>query len=192
MRIYTKKGDQGQSSLVDGSKVIKSDLRLQAYGTLDELNSHVGLLISLLSTEQETHNREIFFEDIRFLKQIQVWLFHLGSQMACGDSKISEKLPTLTQEEVHIMEHSIDRLEDSLPGLKNFILPGGHQTSSQAHVCRTVTRRSERLCVALNEKTKPEYPAISFLNRLGDYFFVLARSINHRLDIKSIEWVSGL
>ena len=184
VKIYTKKGDQGQTSLVDGSRVAKSDLRLQTYGTLDELNSHVGFLISLLSMEQG-----IFSEDIKFLKQVQVWLFHLGSQLACSDFKTSEGLPTLTQEEINTMEYSIDTLETSLPKLKNFILPGGHQTSSQTHICRTVTRRAERLCVALHEKSKPEYPAIAFLNRLSDYFFVLARSINHRLGIKSIKWV---
>ncbi len=195
MKIYTKKGDQGKTSLVDGSRVTKNHPRLETYGTLDELNSHVGLLISLLCLEQSNSNekrssdKSTFSEDIEFLKQVQVWLFQLGSQLACNDSKTSGKLPTLTEKEINTIEHSIDNLESSLPKLRNFILPGGHQASSQAHVCRTVNRRVERLCVALNEKTNPEYPAIAFLNRLSDYFFILARSINHRLNIKNIEWV---
>ena len=196
MKIYTKKGDQGQTSLVDGSKRSKSDLRLQTYGTLDELNSHIGLVISLLSTEQTNNKKSAsvnitsnFYRDIEFLKQIQGWLFCLGSQLACNDSKVSQKLPTVTMEEINTIEHCIDNLESSLPKLKNFILPGGHQASSQVHICRTVNRRVERLCVALNEEIKLEYPAIAFFNRLSDYFFVLARSINHRLNIKNIEWV---
>ena len=195
MKIYTKKGDQGKTSLVDGSKVAKNHLRLETYGSLDELNSHIGLLISLLSTEQSNQNeksipdKSTFSRDIEFLKQVQVWLFQLGSQLACNDSKTSENLPTLTEKEINTIEHSIDNLEASLPKLKNFILPGGHRASSQAHVCRTVNRRVERLCVALNEKTNLKYPAIAFLNRLSDYFFILARSMNHRLNIKNIEWI---
>lgn len=197
MKIYTKKGDQGETSLVDGSKKSKSNLRLKTYGTLDELNSHIGLLISLLSVEQSNKNKGSvsvstvpdFSEDFEFLKQVQVWLFHLGSQLACSDPKVSQKLPALTGDEINKIEYNIDSLEVSLPELKNFILPGGHQSSSQAHICRTVTRRAERLCVALNEEVKLGYPAISFLNRLSDYFFILARSINYRFNIKDTEWV---
>ena len=217
MKIYTKRGDGGQSSLVDGSKVTKDHLRLQTYGTLDELNSHVGLLISFLleplnpgggkksdktgfvGNKQGEENRGsnpclfvsegLFSKDVGFLKQVQIWLFHLGSQLACDDIETSKRLPTLTGKQIVAIESCIDDLEKSLPELKNFILPGGHHAASQAHICRTVTRRAERYCVTLSEKIKLEYPALSFLNRLSDYFFVLARSVNHRLGVKSTQWV---
>ena len=183
MKIYTKKGDQGQTSLGDGSKVSKSDPRLKAYGTVDELNAHLGLLISFLRSEKH------FSEETKFLEQIQTWLFQLGGQLACPPIR-AKKLPTITEEQITAMEQAMDRWDNSLSELKNFILPGGHPASSQAHICRCVARRAERFCVALNEKTKLDYPAIAFLNRLSDCLFVLARSINNRLGIKDIPWMA--
>ncbi len=183
MKIYTKVGDQGQTSLVDGKKVSKSELRIDTYGTVDELNSHIGLLISNLNSEI------LFKNEIFSIHELQKWLFELGSQLACSDPKISAKLPTLKSSHIDTLEKWIDSMDSELPPLKNFILPGGHRASSQAHICRTVARRAERLCVRLSEIEKLDYPAIPFLNRLSDYFFMLARVINHRLNIKSIEWL---
>ena len=183
MKIYTKKGDQGQTSLGDGSKVRKCDPRLKAYGTVDELNAQLGLLICFLSREKH------FSEETKFLEQIQTWLFQLGGQLACPDPVRSKRLPAITGEQMIAMEQFMDRWDASLSELKNFILPGGHPASSQAHICRCVARRAERFCVALDEKTKLDYPAIAFLNRLGDCLFVLARSINDRLGVKDIPWI---
>ena len=182
MKIYTKNGDKGQTSLVDGQSIAKSNIRLETYGTLDELNSHLGLLVSMLNTQPQLAT------EIPHLMELQVWLFQLGSQLACSDSELAKKLPTITEEQIESMEHKIDLWDKELPPLKNFILPGGHLACSQAHICRTVARRAERSCVTLNEKQPLSVLAIPFLNRMSDYFYALARLINHRLDIKSVEW----
>ena len=195
MKIYTKMGDRGQTSLVEGSKRSKSDLRLSAYGTVDELNSHVGLLISFLCLESpkpekpKPESSKLFSREIEFLKQVQIWLFHLGSLLSCSENDFLKKLPSLTSAETENIETFIDALQFQMPELKNFILPGGHQGASQAHICRTLARRAERICVTLNEKTELQYPALPFLNRLGDFFFVLARFVNHSLGIKDTDWV---
>lgn len=183
MKIYTKKGDKGSTSLVNGLKIQKSDLRLETYGTVDELNSHLGLLISMLK------NETLFNPEIKTLEDIQIWLFQLGSQLACSDEELSKTLPTITGEQIQSLEDHIDKMDQSLPPLKNFILPGGHVASSQTHICRTVSRRAERLCVNLDSQHPLNYPAIAFINRLSDYFYVLARSINHRLNVETLEWI---
>lgn len=183
MKIYTKQGDQGKTSLVDGTKVSKSDPRLNSYGTVDELNSHLGLLISQLKSDKH------FQKEVADLGQIQVWLFRLGSQLACSDEKMATQLPNIDEEHVEIIELQIDKLESELPPLKNFILPGGHQWSAQAHICRTVARRAERHCTSLQEVAPFQYPAIAFMNRLSDYFFVLARVVNHRMGVECVEWI---
>lgn len=182
MKIYTRRGDRGQTSLVDGSKANKSDLRLDTYGTVDELNSHLGLLISGLKEVTA------FNQDISNIQQIQIWLFQLGSQLACADPEMAKHLPTLTHAEQTTLEKQIDFWDDELPQLKNFVLPGGHPLAAQAHICRTVCRRAERHCVGLSKTTDLDDHSISFLNRLSDYLFCLARLINHRLGIDSIEW----
>lgn len=185
MKIYTKKGDQGQTSLVDGASVNKSDPRLETYGTVDELNSHVGLLVSLLQKEASLS------PEVKDLQDIQRWLFQLGSQLACEDQDVAKKLPTIHQEQIQFLEDRMDQLSKELPPLKNFILPGGHLSSSQAHICRTVSRRAERNCVFLDQQKPLNYPGIPFLNRLSDYFFVLARVVNHRLGVQSLEWIAN-
>ncbi|MCB0379530.1 MAG: cob(I)yrinic acid a,c-diamide adenosyltransferase [Bdellovibrionales bacterium] len=182
MKIYTKKGDKGRSQLVDGSQVSKATLRLISYGNLDELNSHLGLLI----THLDSHS--VFEHEMTELVRIQEWLFQLGSQLACADEDMAAKLPTITQDDIEALEKQIDRYDKELPQLRNFILPGGDIAAVQAHICRTVCRRTERSCVALNDQEGLEYPAIPFLNRLSDYFFTLSRWINHRLGIANHEW----
>ena len=183
MKIYTRRGDQGSTSLLDGTKVSKSDQRLEAYGTLDELNSHLGLLISML------HGDTLFEKERADLAQVQVWLFRLGSHLACSDKELAKKLPSFDEEYTEIMELHIDNLDNELPDLKNFILPGGHRASSQAHICRTVARRAERQISDLNDLAPLDVPAIAFINRLSDYFFTFARVINHRKKVASVEWI---
>ena len=182
MKIYTKQGDGGLTSLVDGSKVTKAELRIETYGNVDELNSNVGVLIAHLDSLPE------FAAEVLDLKQIQIWLFHLGSQLACSDPQLAQKLPTINDSNLLSLENWIDKLDAELPQLRNFILPGGHIGSAQAHICRTVSRRAERSCVALAQQNSLTFPVIPFLNRISDYFFILARAINHRLGIASLEW----
>jgi cob(I)alamin adenosyltransferase len=183
MKIYTKQGDKGYTSLVDGTKVKKSNIRLDTYGTVDELNAHLGLLICQLE------NIESLKKERTELKQVQIWLFQLGSQLACADVELAKNLPTITVNEIKQMEESIDQMTLELPKLKNFILPGGHIASAQSHICRTVCRRAERNCAILSEQIDFNYPAIAFLNRLSDYFFTFSRLINHRLNILNVEWI---
>lgn len=183
MKIYTKKGDQGETGLVDGKTIGKSHLRIHSYGTVDELNCHLGLLTSYLKKEEQ-----IFSAEILHLQDIQNWLFQLGSQLACADPAMAQKLPTITMKEIESLEKKIDECDQELPPLKNFILPGGHMAAAQAHVCRTVARRAERICVELDATEKLNLPAIAFLNRLSDYFFVLSRLINSRLQCSTPEW----
>lgn len=182
MKIYTKQGDKGQTSLVDGSPIKKSDIRLKTYGTVDELNSHLGLLISFL---QELPD---FSSDCTQLAEVQAWLFQLGSQLANTNPDMAQKLPTISEAEVSNLEQQMDQWDKELPPLKNFILPGGHQASAQAHICRTVSRRAERNCVELDEQDSLGIPAVQFLNRLSDYFYVFARVINQRQSIDCPEW----
>ncbi len=182
MKIYTKKGDKGQTTLVDGTPVAKSDGRLATYGTVDELNAHLGLLASMLENEAELKELK------EQLIQMQNWLFQLGSQLACSNSEVAAKLPSIEQSQIQTMEMWIDQWDKELPELKNFILPGGHWGSAQAQVCRTVCRRAERLCVTLDEVVPFRYPAVSFLNRASDYFFVVARIINHKTNFATQVW----
>ncbi len=182
MKVYTKKGDQGTTSLLDGSKVKKFNLRLESYGTVDELNSHLGVLTSHLEGDDTLSNCKY---DILHL---QSFLFHLGSHLACSTEDMQKKLPPFEESLIQELEDKIDKMDKELPTLKNFILPGGHIGASQAHICRTLCRRAERLVVQLNEEKSLPIPAIAFLNRLSDYFFVLARYINFLKGIPCHEW----
>ena len=183
MKIYTKNGDTGSTNLVDGSKVSKADQRLSTYGGADELNSHLGMLISLMLAEPK-----LFATDAVFLARIQSQLFDVGTQLACSDPSLAAKMPNISSESILTLESSIDALSKDLPELKNFILPGGHPIGAQAHICRTVCRRVERDCVAFFDTSHPENLIIPFLNRLSDYFFVLSRSINFRLEVETPIW----
>lgn len=179
-KIYTKTGDLGKTSLIGGTKVPKSHIRIETYGTVDELNSYIGLLSDHLN------NREIKI----LLKEIQDRLFTIGSSLACDpDKEPLMKIPDLKEEDVHLLENEIDRMNDDLPVMKNFILPGGHPTVSTAHITRCVCRRAERLCVNMKEHDVFVDPlVIKYLNRLSDYLFVLARYIAHLLDVAEIAW----
>src|SRR5215467_3521953 len=143
IKIYTKTGDKGTTSLIGGTKVPKSSLRIEAYGTVDELNSYIGLCKDLLI---DTSGRSI-------LQEIQDRLFTIGSSLACDPEKEPKmKIPDLKEEDVSLLESEIDKMNEVLPQMKNFILPGGHATVSHIHIARCVCRRAERCCVRLNEQ----------------------------------------
>jgi cob(I)alamin adenosyltransferase len=179
-KIYTKTGDQGKTSLIGGTKVPKSHLRIEAYGTVDELNSFIGALNDQLSDgpSQKT------------LREVQDRLFTIGSSLACDpDKEAKMKLPDLKEEDVSFLEHEIDRMDGQLKPMKSFILPGGHPAVSAAHVARCVCRRAERNCVAMMEQGMFIDPlVIRYLNRLSDHLFVMARYTAFLLGADEIEW----
>ena len=165
--IYTKTGDGGTTSLVGGTRVPKDDKRVEAYGTVDELNSHIGLLAEMLREKHESRYDE--------LKAVQHNLFTLQTLLATEDADIYSRLPQLHIEEVEKLERQIDSLTDLLPKLRNFVIAGGNIAGAQAHVCRTVCRRAERRVVALSHEVSVDEAISRYLNRLSDYLFVLAR-----------------
>lgn len=189
MKIYTKTGDKGATSLIGGTKVPKSHLRIESYGTVDELNSFIGLLRDQLG--QTTPGSEPDLETIRTdLLEIQDRLFTIGSSLACDPEKEPKlKIPDLKEEDIITLEKSIDLMDSVLPPMKSFILPGGHVAVSTTHIVRCVCRRAERSCVRLQEEGLFVEPmVIRYLNRLSDYFFELARYTGHLLAIEELPW----
>ena len=188
-KIYTKKGDQGETCLVSGEKVPKSHFRLESYGTLDELNSVIGVAVSHI--HQSDKKKELLADLNDILFQVQNDLFNIGSQLACADPELQKKLPNISEKDITKQEIKIDELTDKLPPLKNFILPGGSLVSSQMHVARTVSRRAERICIKLRDDgTSVDPLLIQYLNRLSDLLFVAARYCNQVEGIKEVEWKS--
>ncbi|HLG39122.1 MAG TPA: cob(I)yrinic acid a,c-diamide adenosyltransferase [Chitinophagaceae bacterium] len=179
-RIYTKTGDKGTTALIGGTKVPKSHLRIEAYGTVDELNSYIGLCKDLIS---DKHSKDI-------LQEIQDRLFTIGSSLACDPAQEPKmRIPDLKEEDVTLLEKEIDKMNEVLPPMKSFILPGGHPVVSHIHIARCVCRRAERCCVRLDmEKEEVELIIIKYLNRLSDYLFVLARFIARQLKAEEIPW----
>jgi len=171
MKIYTGRGDYGNTNLIGGGTVKKTDVRVEAYGSVDELNANVGLLVSLVN-EEWTVSRSYIKQS---LNRIQYNLFDIGSVLADKGDKLGMKLE---QSEIGNIENEIDELTDNVSEIKYFILPGGTRQASQAHVARTVTRRVERTVLALNEQESVPDSVLVYLNRLSDYFFVLARYLN--------------
>ena len=180
LKIYTKTGDLGKTSLIGGTKVPKSHLRIESYGTVDELNSYIGLVSDMI----------IDNESKIILKEIQDRLFTVGSSLACDpDKEPLMKIPDLKEQDVELLEKQIDNMNEVLPVMKFFILPGGHPAISTAHVARCVCRRAERLCVNMQEHELFVDPlVIKYINRLSDYLFVLARYIGHLLQVEEIAW----
>ena len=179
-KIYTRTGDKGTTSLVGGKRVSKTDPRLDAYGTIDELNSFIGLMLSVMDGKAETR------ENIRWIQQK---LFNIGGCLATDTT--SFQLPDsckVLQEDVEHMEHMIDALQEGLPEQKSFILPGGTQAASYAHVARTVCRRAERIILSLPESAKAPSELLQYINRLSDYLFVLARRINYFSGVDEKIW----
>lgn len=179
-KIYTKTGDKGTTSLIGGTKVAKNDLRIEAYGTVDELNSYIGLVSDQC---QDDHTKQI-------LKEIQDRLFTIGSSLACDAEKEPKmKIPDLKEEDVILLEKEIDCMNEVLPEMKWFILPGGHVAVSTAHIARCVCRRAERCCVNMQHyELFVEQLVVKYINRLSDYLFVLARYIGHQMKVQEIAW----
>lgn len=180
MKIYTKTGDAGLTSLIGGTKVIKSNLRIESYGTVDELNSFIGWVRDLLT---DTHSRNI-------LAEIQDRLFTIGSSLACDPEKEpAMKIPDLLESDIVLLENEIDSMNVHLEPMRSFILPGGHATLSALHIARCVCRRAERCSVnLLDNQLFVEPLVIKYLNRLSDYLFVLARYTGWQLEIPEIPW----
>ena len=177
--VYTKTGDQGTTALVGGMRVSKTDIRLESYGTVDELNSQIGLLITYIDDE----------DDKRFLLWIQHKLFSIGSYLATDHEKVTLKAASiLYEEDTRKIEDEIDQIDSTLPLLHAFVLPGGCRGAAIAHVCRTVCRRAERRILSLSEDTKISSELLSFINRLSDYLFVLSRKINKDKKNDEIFW----
>ena len=180
MKIYTKKGDTGETSLFGGRRVSKSDERIHAYGTVDELNSFLGLV----------GDQEVNVERRAFIRNIQNSLFVIGASLADDPEKKNVKVPAITEEDITGLEKSIDEMENSLEALHSFILPGGHPSVSLCHVARCVCRRAERYVIGLSIHETVDMLIISYLNRLSDYLFVLARKMASELNAEEIIWKS--
>jgi cob(I)alamin adenosyltransferase len=179
MKIYTKTGDKGLTSLIGGSRVPKSSLRIDCYGTVDELNSYVGLL----------RDQEVNVKRRDLLKEVQDRLFTIGSHLATDPSQeVHKRLPDLHAADVDLLEAEMDLMSESLPPLREFVLPGGHQAVSFAHVARCVCRRAERLAVHLREESPVEDLVVIYLNRLSDYLFILSRAMAHDLGVEEVTW----
>ena len=181
MKIYTKTGDRGTTGLFGGKRVSKADLRIEAYGTVDELNAHIGMLrdLSELNDLQDE------------LVQVQNNLFVIGSMLAAepGNEKIS--VPNIQEGEVISLEKSMDAMDSQLPVMKNFVLPGGHPAISETHIARCVCRRAERRVVGLFSEEAGEEIILKYLNRLSDYLFVLSRFLSSKLNVKETPWIAG-
>ena len=178
MKIYTKKGDKGKTQLLGGSIVDKDHVKLECYGTIDELNSFIG---NIYDQDLKKFHKEI-------LLNIQNQLFNLGSVISFDGKKDKIKLPNITAKNIEMLEKAIDKMEESLPMLKNFILPSGHPTTSKCHIARTVCRRAERNLVALSKTSEINNLHLQYLNRLSDYLFVLSRAVLKENNAEEIEW----
>lgn len=178
MKIYTKTGDKGYTSLIGGTRVPKYHARIESYGTVDELNSYIGLI----------RNQEISEHQKKILQQIQERLFVIGAVLATDPEKSKMKVPDLSPEDVEMLEREIDQMNAELPELKNFVLPGGSNTVSFCHIARCVCRRAERATVYLAEENPVDERVIVYLNRLSDFLFVLARMVAYSQNIEENQW----
>lgn len=188
-KIYTRTGDKGKTALIGGTKVPKSNIRIESYGTVDELNSCIGMLSDQLAAAGITRQTDgEALPDL--LREIQDRLFTIGASLACDpDKEVKMKIPDLHPADIEGLEKEIDRMDASLPEMKSFILPGGHVAVSAAHIARCVCRRAERICVDMQENQLYIEPIVlMYLNRLSDYLFVLARYAGHLLQAPEIPW----
>lgn len=179
MKIYTKTGDKGQTSLIGGTRVPKHHLRIESYGTVDELNSYIGLIRDQQVSEHQQN----------LLKEIQDRLFTIGSALASDPEKSKMKIPDLHQEDIELLEKEIDTMTTELPELRHFILPGGSNAVSFCHLARCVCRRAERICVHLSEDSFVDEKVMVYLNRLSDYLFVLSRKLCFDNQIEENKWI---
>ncbi|WP_372767905.1 cob(I)yrinic acid a,c-diamide adenosyltransferase [Lutibacter sp.] len=186
MKIYTKTGDKGKTSLFGGTRVPKYHLRIEAYGTVDELNSYIGLI----------RDQKIDSYTTEILLKIQNELFTLGSMLATPPEKEILKsgkerlnIPKITEESIELLENEIDKMNESLPPMSHFILPGGHTTVSFCHITRCICRRAERIATLLNDESTINPKILVYLNRLSDYLFVLARKLTIDNEAQEIPWI---
>lgn len=186
MKVYTKTGDKGTTALFGGTRVPKHHIRIDSYGTVDELNSYIGLI---RDQEINTHYQNVLME-------IQDLLFTVGAVLATDPEKATLKngkdrlnIPRISEEDVAVLEREMDTMNDALPPMTHFVLPGGHQTVSFCHIARCVCRRAERLASALYEIEPFDEHTLKYLNRLSDYLFVLARKLSHDLQANEIKWI---
>ncbi len=181
MKIYTKTGDKGETSLLGGTRVAKSHIRIDAYGTIDELNANLGLL----------HDQNLNNDLKQWIHVIQNELFDMGAYLACEADPRRYNLALVSEDQITRLEREIDLMEEVLKPLKNFILPAGHPAVSQCHVSRCVCRRAERKVILLSQSEEIPARIIQYLNRLSDYLFVMARKIGHDLGIHEVLWRPG-
>ena len=179
MKIYTKTGDKGHTSLIGGTRVPKHHLRIESYGTVDELNSYIGLI----------RDQDITAKHKVVLKEVQDRLFTIGASLASDPEKSKMKIPDLHNSDIELLEQEIDRMDGKLPALRHFILPGGSNAISFCHIARCVCRRAERMAVHLSEDSFVEEKVVIYLNRLSDYLFTLARKIGQEQQIAENEWI---
>lgn len=179
MKIYTKTGDKGLTSLIGGSRVPKYHIRIESYGTVDELNAYLGLIA----------DQDISAHHQKNLKQIQDRLFTIGACLAADPDTAHKILPDLTTADMEMLEQEMDSMDKQLPQLKHFILPGGSNAISFCHVARCVCRRAERITVQLAQESSVDEKVIVYLNRLSDYLFMLARAIGHEQHIEEHKWI---
>ena len=179
MKIYTKTGDKGFTSLIGGTRVAKHHIRIESYGTVDELNSYIGLI----------GDQDIALHDKQILKQIQDRLFTIGSSLASDSEKSRMIIPDLHTGDIELLEKEMDTMNEQLPELRHFILPGGSNAVSYCHIARCVCRRAERITVHLAEESAVDEKVIIYLNRLSDYLFTLARKIGHDQNVPENQWV---
>ena len=186
MKIYTKTGDKGTTALFGGTRVPKHHIRIESYGTIDELNSHIGLI----------RDQAIDLIHKKILMEIQDRLFTVGAILATDPEKTTLKngkdrlnIPKISESDIKLLEDNMDNMNTALPPMTNFVLPGGHQTVSFCHIARTVCRRAERLASHLNDMEPFQPETLMYINRLSDYLFVLARKLSHELQAEEIKWI---
>ena len=178
MKIYTKTGDKGTTALLGGTRVAKSHARIEAYGTIDELNSHIGLV----------SDQEVNVKRKTILREIQDRLFTIGATLASDPERSKVEIPDLLESDVSRLEEDIDHMMAALPEMRSFILPGGHPAISFCHIARCVCRRAERLAIGLSQDEFVTALVIKYLNRLSDYLFVLSRKMAQELEVEEIPW----
>jgi len=186
MKIYTKTGDKGTTALFGGTRVPKHHIRIDSYGTVDELNSHIGLI---RDQKMDKHHKDV-------LIRVQDRLFTIGAILATDPEKLVMKngkarlnIPLIKEEDILLLENEMDAMNDSLPPMTHFVLPGGHTTVSYCHITRCVCRRAERLASALYEISPFDERTLKYLNRLSDYLFVLARKLSNDLQADEVKWI---
>jgi len=186
MKIYTKTGDKGTTALFGGTRIPKHHIRIESYGTVDELNAHIGLI----------RDQEIDEEIKKNLYDIQHQLFTIGAELATDPAKAKLKngkerlnIQKIQEEEIKFLENEMDKMNEDLPEMTHFILPGGHPTVSYCHLARCVCRRAERLSTALYDLEPFDEFILQYLNRLSDYLFVLARMLSNSLNVEEVKWI---